>query len=481
MGSGKSTASRVPNRYAPGSSQSRIRRMWNDTVRKQSESSFITGDINSSASLNREGLLNNARDTSVMDTLPLNGNHGNNHHHHHHSYSLAAADYMSDCVQIIDRGGYGGGVGVGGTHTLTHALGTLGNTTTTLGKETTLEKKILKELTSNYIPTYLNNHNHNVVGSSLTHASQHTLTHTHTHAHDRNTNTTTNTNTIGGGGGGGGGGGSEHGRNLMNKLVNNVSNGGKDTPLGLNVLSGLSGLGLGGGGGGVLDLDDSSPYNHDDDDGSDGSVGGGGGGEGGGIISGGGVGGGGGGGLELIHEESHAPLLPPRVTSTADNHHHTLNLHHLQHLQQQQLPQGDTDVNESFFPLLGGVGDGEGGGTHDHEADDTPSSPQRDSLYTSMPELADADGDNVGGGVVNNKEALAGDGSGKVGGGDTLDDVYYKSMPNLGSRNHLHQLSSYYQLGRGSSDGFIVPPNKEDPSPEDPPTTPEAAHLVTSL
>lgn len=27
--------------------------MWNDTVRKQSESSFITGDINSSASLNR--------------------------------------------------------------------------------------------------------------------------------------------------------------------------------------------------------------------------------------------------------------------------------------------------------------------------------------------------------------------------------------------------------------------------------------------
>lgn len=27
--------------------------MWNDTVRKQSESSFMTGDINSSASLNR--------------------------------------------------------------------------------------------------------------------------------------------------------------------------------------------------------------------------------------------------------------------------------------------------------------------------------------------------------------------------------------------------------------------------------------------
>ncbi len=34
-------------------SQSRIRRMWNDTVRKQSESSFMAGDINSSATLNR--------------------------------------------------------------------------------------------------------------------------------------------------------------------------------------------------------------------------------------------------------------------------------------------------------------------------------------------------------------------------------------------------------------------------------------------
>lgn len=340
-----------------------------------------------------------------MDTLPLNGNHGN-------SYSLASAEYMSDCVQIIDRGGYGG------------------------HKETTLEKKILKELTSNYIPTYLNNHNHA------------------THTHDR--------------------AGSEHGRNLMNKLVNNVSNGGKDA-LGLSGLSGLSGLGLGVGGGvgvgvsgGVLDVGDSAAYNHDD-----------------GSVSG---GGGGGGGLELIREESHAPLLPPRVTPT-DSH----TLHHLHHLQQQQLlhqhqhhhlhphPFSSTsgsctgrrlpqENSESFFPLLGG----------EQTQVDTPS-PQRDSLYTSMPELADADSDAAGG-----KEPLgggdgSGSGSGKgVAGGDALDDVYYKSMPNLGSRNHLHQLSSYYQLGRGSSDGFIVPPNKEDPSPEDPPP-PEASHLVTSL
>uniref|UniRef100_A0A3B4ADY4 Adhesion G protein-coupled receptor L3 n=1 Tax=Periophthalmus magnuspinnatus TaxID=409849 RepID=A0A3B4ADY4_9GOBI len=52
IGSVKGQASRAPGRYSSGS-QSRIRRMWNDTVRKQSESSFMTGDINSSASLNR--------------------------------------------------------------------------------------------------------------------------------------------------------------------------------------------------------------------------------------------------------------------------------------------------------------------------------------------------------------------------------------------------------------------------------------------
>ncbi|XP_061620306.1 adhesion G protein-coupled receptor L3-like isoform X9 [Phyllopteryx taeniolatus] len=53
----KGNASRAPGRYSAGS-QSRIRRMWNDTVRKQSESSFMTGDINSSASLNRGAMAN---------------------------------------------------------------------------------------------------------------------------------------------------------------------------------------------------------------------------------------------------------------------------------------------------------------------------------------------------------------------------------------------------------------------------------------
>uniref|UniRef100_A0A669DDQ1 Adhesion G protein-coupled receptor L3 n=1 Tax=Oreochromis niloticus TaxID=8128 RepID=A0A669DDQ1_ORENI len=319
IGSGKGTASRAPGRYSTGS-QSRIRRMWNDTVRKQSESSFMTGDINSSASLNREGILNNARDTSVMDTLPLNGNHGN-------SYSIASAEYMSDCVQIIDRG-------------YNH-------------KETTLEKKILKELTSNYIPSYLNN------------------------SHERS---------------------SEQNRNLMNKLVNNVR-------MGMNV---------------ALGLDDHSTFVPHHDEGL---------------------------GLELIREESNAPLLPQRPP----------------HPCRRRIPQ---ENSESFFPLL----------TNEHTEDEgsSPShSHQRDSLYTSMPMLPglpDVSGESADG----SKEA--GDAKSPEA---SSDDVYYKSMPNLGSRNHLHQLHSYYQLGRGSSDGFIVPPNREDLSPEE--AQQEPSHLVTSL
>ncbi|XP_030674738.1 adhesion G protein-coupled receptor L3 isoform X11 [Nomascus leucogenys] len=318
IGSGKTSGSRTPGRYSTGS-QSRIRRMWNDTVRKQSESSFITGDINSSASLNREGLLNNARDTSVMDTLPLNGNHGN-------SYSIASGEYLSNCVQIIDRG-------------YNH-------------NETALEKKILKELTSSYIPSYLNNHERS----------------------------------------------SEQNRNLMNKLVNNLGSGREDD---------------------AIVLDDATSFNHEE------SL-----------------------GLELIHEESDAPLLPPRVYSTENHQPH--------HYTRRRIPQ---DHSESFFPLL----------TNEHTED--LQSPHRDSLYTSMPTLAGVAATES---VTTSTQtepppAKCGD----------AEDVYYKSMPNLGSRNHVHQLHTYYQLGRGSSDGFIVPPNKDGTPPEGSSKGP--AHLVTSL
>ncbi|XP_030640668.1 adhesion G protein-coupled receptor L2 isoform X2 [Chanos chanos] len=91
----KTATTRTSARYSSGT-QSRIRRMWNDTVRKQSESSFISGDINSTSTLNQGHSMNNARDTCAMDTLPLNGNFNN-------SYSLRNGDY-GDSVQVVDCG-----------------------------------------------------------------------------------------------------------------------------------------------------------------------------------------------------------------------------------------------------------------------------------------------------------------------------------------------------------------------------------------
>lgn len=255
-----------------------------------------------------------------MDTLPLNGNHGN-------SYSIASSEYLSNCVQIIDR-------------SYNHS-------------ETALEKKILKELTSNYIPSYLNNHECS----------------------------------------------SEQNRNLMNKLVNNLGGGSKEDD--------------------AIVLDDATSFSQEE------SL-----------------------GLELIHEESDAPLLPPRVYSAENHQPH--------HYSRRRIPQ---DNSESFFPLL----------TNEHTED--LQSPNRDSLYTSMPALAGmpATESFTTSTQTDPPSARSSD----------VDDVYYKSMPNLGSRNHVQQLHTYYQLGRGSSDGFIVPPNKDGAPSEE--TSKGPAHLVTSL
>ncbi|XP_078120078.1 adhesion G protein-coupled receptor L2b.1 isoform X2 [Sander vitreus] len=95
----KTATSRSTARYS-SATQSRIRRMWNDTVRKQSESSFISGDINSTSTLNQgQHSLSNSRDITAMDTLPLNGNFNN-------SYSLRDDDY--ETVGVRAPGDLGG-------------------------------------------------------------------------------------------------------------------------------------------------------------------------------------------------------------------------------------------------------------------------------------------------------------------------------------------------------------------------------------
>lgn len=84
---------------------------------------------------------------------------------------------------------------------------------------------------------------------------------------------------------------SEQNRNMMNKLVNNLGSGSEDD---------------------AIVLDDAASFNHEE------SL-----------------------GLELIHEESDAPLLPPRVYSTDNHQPH--------HYSRRRFPQ---DHSESFFPLL---------------------------------------------------------------------------------------------------------------------------------
>ncbi|XP_075719991.1 adhesion G protein-coupled receptor L3 isoform X3 [Rhinoderma darwinii] len=319
VGSTKTSNSQTPGRYSSGT-QSRIRRMWNDTVRKQSESSFITGEINSSASLNREpyretkGILNNATDTSVMDTLPLNGNNVN-------SYNIARREYLRDSVQIIDRD-------------FNH-------------KESALEKKILKVVTSNYIPSYLNNHEHSC----------------------------------------------EQRRNLVNKLINNINNLKDDNAV----------------------LVDATCLTDE-------------------II-----------GLELINEEPDAPLLSSRAYLT-DSHQPL-------HFTTRKIP---SENIESVFPLLR------------NEHIEPMQSPKRDFLYTSMPNLT---GIPVTGDITTCTQT----GSSPVK-TSVAEELYYKSMPNLGTQNNVHQLHTYYPLGRGSSDGFIVPLSKDGN-----PTDVKPAHLITSL
>ncbi|XP_041126395.1 adhesion G protein-coupled receptor L2-like isoform X4 [Polyodon spathula] len=334
----KASTTRTSARYSSGT-QSRIRRMWNDTVRKQSESSFITGDINSTSTLN-QGMtgnylltnpllrphgtnnpyntllaekivcnapsapvfnspvtyretrhsLNKARDASAMDTLPLNGNFNN-------SYSLRNGDY-SDSVQVMDCG-----------LSLDDAA---------------FEKMIISELVHNNLRACNKNHNIERTPSAKV--------------------------TVGGS------------SSEDDAIVADASS---------------------------LVLSDNP-------------------------------------GLELHHTELEAPLIPQRT--------HSL----LYHPQKKVKTEG----TDSYVSQLTA------------EAEDTLHSPNRDSLYTSMPNIRDSP-------YPESSPDMEEDLSLSKRSDD--DDVYYKSMPNLGPGN---QLQAYYQISRGNSDGYIIPINKEDCIPE---------------
>uniref|UniRef100_A0A3Q1CHI3 Adhesion G protein-coupled receptor L2a n=1 Tax=Amphiprion ocellaris TaxID=80972 RepID=A0A3Q1CHI3_AMPOC len=338
-GSAKTSTARTSARYSSGT-QSRIRRMWNDTVRKQSESSFISGDINSTSTLNQgmtgnylltnpllrpQGTnnpyntllaetvvcntptapvfnspghsLNNAvRDTSAMDTLPLNGNFNN-------SYSLRNGDF-GDSVQVVDCG-----------LSLDDAA---------------FEKMIISELVHNNL-RYHHHHHMERAPPKVTVV-------------------------------GGGGGGSED-----DAIVADASS--------------------------LVHVGDTV-------------------------------------GLELHHQqELEAPLIPQRT-------------HSLLYAPQKKV-RTDGGVETLVSQLT------------PTNPDESLQSPNRDSLYTSMPNLRDSPFPESSPDVVEDLSPSK---------RSENEDVYYKSMPNLGAG---HQLQAYYQIGRGSSsDGYIIPITKEGCIPE---------------
>ncbi|XP_033007618.1 adhesion G protein-coupled receptor L2 isoform X11 [Lacerta agilis] len=328
----KASTTRTSARYSSGT-QSRIRRMWNDTVRKQSESSFISGDINSTSTLN-QGMtgnylltnpllrphgtnnpyntllaetvvcnapsapvfnspghsLNNARDTSAMDTLPLNGNFNN-------SYSLRNGDY-NDSVQVVDCG---------------LSL-----------NDTAFEKMIISELVHN-----------NLRGSSKNHNLERTLP--------------------------------------IKAVIGGSSS--EDDAI----------------------VADASSLMHSDNP-----------------------------GLELHQKELEAPLIPQRT-------------HSLLYQPQKKVK---TEGTDSYVSQLTA------------EVEDHLQSPNRDSLYTSMPNLRDSPYPESSPDIEEDLSPSR---------RSENEDIYYKSMPNLGAG---HQLQMYYQISRGNSDGYIIPINKEGCIPE---------------
>uniref|UniRef100_A0A8C5HDH1 Adhesion G protein-coupled receptor L2 n=1 Tax=Gouania willdenowi TaxID=441366 RepID=A0A8C5HDH1_GOUWI len=332
-GSAKTSTTRTSARYSSGT-QSRIRRMWNDTVRKQSESSFISGDINSTSTLNqvtyretRHSLTHAVRDTSAMDTLPLNGNFNN-------SYSLRNGDF-GDSVQVVDCG-----------LSLDDAA---------------FEKMIISELVHNNLRACNKSH------QQQQHPSLHHPPHHHHHHQQQPP--------------------PQYHRHHHTERA----------PPKVTVVGGSS-----------SDDDaivaDASSLVHVGD-----------------AV-----------GLGLHHhhhqQELEAPLIPQRTHSLL------------------YAPQKKVRTDGGVDTLVSQL--------NPTEPDDDLQSPNRDSLYTSMPNLKDSPFPESSPEVVEDLSPSK---------RSENEDIYYKSMPNLGSG---HQLQAYYQIGRGSSDGYIIPISKDGCIPE---------------
>lgn len=174
------------------------------------------------------------------------------------------------------------------------------------------------------------------------------------------------------------------------------------------------------------------------------------------------------------HHHLHAERAPPKVTvvggssseddaivADASSFVHVgdtvgLELHHQQELEAPLIPQRTHSLlcaPQKKVRTDGGV-DTFVSELTPTNADDSPQSPNRDSLYTSMPNLKDSPFPESSPDVVEDLSPSK---------RSENEDVYYKSMPNIGAG---HQLQAYYQIGRGSSDGYIIPIGTEGCIPE---------------
>uniref|UniRef100_A0A672RB42 Adhesion G protein-coupled receptor L2 n=1 Tax=Sinocyclocheilus grahami TaxID=75366 RepID=A0A672RB42_SINGR len=305
---------------------SRIRRMWNDTVRKQSESSFISGDINSTSTLN-QGMTGN-----YLLTNPLLRPQGTNN-----PYNTLLAETIvcnTPTVPVFHSPGVT-------TNPLRHSV-TSGRDTNTFG---TLP------LNGNFNNSYsLHNYNDGVqvvdCGLSLNDTAFEKM--------------------------------------IISELVHNNLRATESR------ISTKKGAGISRGEETVV-AETSSLVQVGGDSEMDGL------------------------GLHHTHPRTlEAPLIPQRT--------HSL----LYHTQERFPPPAETALP----------------------------SPNRDSVYTSMPNLRDSPFSesslDVGQDLSPSKHSPS-------------EDVYYKSMPNLGSGQQLH---AYYQMSRDSSEGLIIPVSKDACVPE---------------
>lgn len=175
----------------------------------------------------------------------------------------------------------------------------------------------------------------------------------------------------------------------------------------------------------------------------------------------------------------HAEASSPQRGSGRGGHT-TLELllhpHHKEALEAPLLPQR---THSLLYSAQKGPRHLEGQGGHGSETvtagEDTSShSPNnnRDSLYTSMPNLRDSPSPSASPYPMDEEEEFSPSPRSEG------EEAYHKSMPELGD---VPQPVSYYHINRGTSDGCIIPPNSEDCPQEGEAPTDGQMQLITSL